>query len=93
MKKALYFILIIAELVVGFLLMSLACANTFEIACIIVAVIWAVLMVWQIVLLAKTTDAATKGKIKRNIALIMLIPIIASIVMFICLIVGLSSVI
>lgn len=93
MKKALYFILIIAELVVGFLLMSLAWTNTFEIACIIVAVIWAILMVWQIVLLAKTTDAATKGKIKRNIALIMLIPIIASIAMFICLIVGLSSVI
>ena len=92
-KKILYFLLLIAEFVVGCLLMMLAWANTLEIASIVTGVIWAALMVWQIILLTKATDAIARKKIKRNIALVMLIPIAAFIVMLIWLIVGLMSVI
>ena len=62
MKKVLYFILLTAELVVGFLLMNLAWVNTFEIPCIITAVIWAALMVWQIILLQKRRMQQQKAR-------------------------------
>ena len=93
MKKILYFLLLIAEFVVGCLLMMLAWANTFEIACVVTGVIWAALIVWQIISLTKATDAGARKKIKRNVALVMLIPTAAFILMLVWLIVGLMSVI
>ena len=87
MKKALYIILLLAELVVGFLLMSLAWVNIGWIPCVITIAVWAALLVWQIVKLKKNTDAAKARKIKGNIALIMLIPSATYVVMIVWLIV------
>ena len=73
MKKALYILLLLAELVIGFLLMSLAWDGIGWIPCVIFIAIWAALLVWQILALKKNDDGAKAWKIKRNIALIMLI--------------------
>jgi hypothetical protein len=83
MKRILYFILLIAELVVGFLLMSLVWRTTLYIPCVIVAAVWAALMAWQIVSLSKAKDAAAQKKILRNIVFVMLIPTAVFIVLFV----------
>ena len=74
MKKVLYVILLLAELAVGALLLSAAWNGIGRIPCVIAIALWAALLVWQIVALKKNTDEAKVHKIKRNIALIMLIP-------------------
>ena len=86
-------ILLLAELVVGFLLMSSAWANIGWLPCVITLVIWAALLAWQIVMLKKNSDVVKAWKIKRNIALIMLIPSTLYVVMLLWLIVALSGVI
>ena len=91
MKKALYILLLLAELVIGFLLLSAAWANIGWLPCVITIVLWAVLLVWQIVVLKKNTDEAKARKIKRNIALIMLIPSAVYLVMILWLIIILLS--
>ena len=93
MKKVLYIVMLVAEFVFGALLMELAYHNTFAIAVVITDIATIALAVWQIVDLTRAKDEVAKHKIKRNIALIMLIPIAAFIVMFIWLLVGLMSVI
>ena len=93
MKKALYIVILIAEFVLGSLLMELAYRNTFEIAVVITVIATIALAVWQIVRLIKANDSSAKGKIKRNIALVMLIPVAAFIVMLVYLLVGLMTVI
>ena len=81
MKKVLYIILLIAELAVGALLLSAAWNSIGWIPCVIAIALWAVLLAWQIVRLKKNSDAARARKIKRNIALIMLIPTALYVVM------------
>ena len=93
MKKVFYVILLIAELFVDVLLMSLAWNNTYEIATVITSIVCAALVIWQLVMLVITKDPAVRKKIMRNIALIMLLPVVAFIIMFICLFIGLASVI
>ena len=87
MKKALYIILLLAELVVGFLLMSVAWDSIGWLPCVIALVIWAALLVWQVVMLKKNSDAAKARRIKWNIALIMLIPSAVYVVMILWLII------
>lgn len=91
MKKALYIILLLAELVVGFLLLSAAWASIGWIPCVIAIAVWAALLAWQIVMLKKNGDAAKARKIKQNIALIMLIPSAVYLVMILWLIIVLFS--
>ena len=87
MKKALYIILLLAELFVGFLLMYTAWNSLGWIPCVITIAVWAGLLAWQIVALTKNSDATKVWKIKRNIALIMLIPSAMYVVMVVYLIV------
>ena len=91
MKKALYILLLLAELVIGFLLLSAAWANIGWLPCVIAIAVWAALLAWQIVMLKKNSDAAKAWKIKRNIALIMLIPSAVYLVMILWLIIILLS--
>ena len=93
MKKALYIILLLAELVIGFLLMSLVWVNIGWLPCVITIVVWAALLIWQVVALTKNDDAVKVRKIKRNIALIMLIPSAIYIVMILWLVVTLFGII
>ena len=82
MKRLLYFILLIAELFVGSLLMITVWDALFYIP-IAVLVIVVGLLIWQIVWYFKNNNPATKRKILRNIALIMLIPIAAFVVTYV----------
>ena len=93
MKKVLYIVMLVAEFLLGSLLMELAYRNTLEIATVITVVVTLAFAVWQIVELIRAKDATAKGKIKRNIALIMLIPVAAFIIMLVWFVVGLMMVI
>ena len=93
MKKALYFILLAAEAVVGLLSLSLMKNNLSWLPCLITAAVWAALLVWQIGRLKKAGDESQKRKARRNIALVMLTPTVATFLAAVWLIVGLSMVI
>ena len=93
MKKFLYYLLLVAELFAGVMLMSLAWNNTFYIACIVTVVLWVALTAWQCIALMKAESSDKKRKIKRNIALVMLTPTVSALCLFVWLIVGLMSVI
>lgn len=82
MKRLFYFILLIAELFVGSLLM-ISLWNTLFYIPIAVSVIVIGLLIWQLVWYLKTNDLATKRRIFRNIALIMLIPIAVFVVTYV----------
>lgn len=75
MKKTLYFILLAAELFFGACLMLALCNSSLYIPVVIAVVALAVLLTWQIVLLRRATDSATRGRALTAIALIMLIPV------------------
>ena len=91
MKKVLYIILLLAELVVGALLMSWAWVNIGWLPCVIIIAVWAALLAWQVVKLKKNSDAAKARKIKLNIALIMMIPSTSFIITFLWLFIVLAS--
>ena len=83
MKKVLYFVLLIAELFVGSVLMiSLFDSSLYiPLAVSVVAVVG--LLVWQLVRYVKVAELAVKRKLLRNIALIMLIPIAVFFVIYV----------
>ena len=89
MKKILYFILLAAELFIGTLLMISLWSSNLPIVCGAVVVVMAALLLWQIIRLRKLSDPAAKQKILRNIALIMLLPMAAFAVVFVCVAVAL----
>ena len=74
MKKALYFILLSAELFIGSLLMISLWNSSLYIPVLITAAVLVALLVWQIILLTKTADTNMKRKILTRIALILVIP-------------------
>ena len=83
MKKALYMILLIAEFVVGFGWLVLTTALTGWTYFVIVAAVWAAVMIWLCAKVKKVTSEKGKRKSKVAIALCMLFPLVASIVGFI----------
>ena len=93
MKRVLYFVMLVAQFVLASILMELAYRNTFEIPTLITVTVTLALVVWQTVKLIRAKDATAKGKIKRNIAFIMLVPVASFIIMFVWFVVGLMMVI
>ena len=83
MHSVLYAALLLIELLVGSTLMLLLWFNTLHQACMVTVLVWAVMVVWQVILLIKVTDKAKRHKIKRNISLVMMIPTVAFIGMVI----------
>ena len=77
MKKALYIILLIAELVGGFCFLLLVTSVTGWVYFSIDTAVWAALMALLLVKLKKTGDASGKRKIKVAIVLVMLLPAVA----------------
>lgn len=75
MKKVLYFVLLIAELFVGSLLMISLWNSSLYILVAVSVVAVVGLLIWQLVRYFKATDPAVKRKSLITIALIMLIPI------------------
>ena len=91
MKKVLYLILLLAELVVGICLMSSAWDSIGWLPCVITIAVWAALLIWQAAKLKKNSDAAKARRIRRNIALIMLIPAVLYVGMILWLMIVLLS--
>lgn len=89
MKKILYFVLLVAELFVGVLLMSALWSNSLYIPAAATAVVLVAMMTWQTVLLKRAPDAQTRRKIMLRIALVMLIPVVVFIVTYIAVAVAL----
>ena len=75
MKKMLYILLLLLEAVAGFLSVRVLRDYLGMEPCVILLTIWALLLARQIILLAKEEDAERKGKIRKRILLVMLIPI------------------
>lgn len=80
MKKALYAILLLVEFLIGFFLLFSAATLIGGAFGVGVFVVWAALLVWQIVKLKKATEIKAKRKAKVLIALIMALPAVASLV-------------
>jgi hypothetical protein len=77
MRKALYIILLVAEFLVSFVMLTLTTSVTSWTYFMIITAVWAALMVWLLVKLKKTAHAGSKRKIKAAIALVMLLPAVA----------------
>ena len=78
MKKALYFLLLAVEFFVGFFLLVLSSSWVNWTFFAVVTAIWAALMAWQIAKLKKAKEDKEKRKAKILMALIMLLPTVAS---------------
>ena len=74
MKKALYILLLVAELVGGFWFLVLATSVTGWGYFYLVTAVWAALTALLLVKQKKTCDASGKRRIKVAIALVMLLP-------------------
>ena len=78
MKKALYIILLLAELVGGFILLTLVSGGAMGFTFFgVVAAVWAVLTALLLVKLKKA-EADSKCKLKVFLALVMLIPAVGA---------------
>ena len=75
MKKVLYFALLAAELFIGVLLLSSLWMSTLYIPCVVAAILVVALSAWKIASFVKETDSAAKRKLLRDIAVVMLIPV------------------
>ena len=84
-----YLILLAAELFIGTLLLMSLWSNNMVITCGITIALTVGLAVWQIVRLLRAKDEAVKKKSRRNIALILLLPIVAFIAVFLYVVIGL----
>lgn len=84
-----YLILLAAELFIGTLLLMSLWSSNMTITCGITIALTVGLAVWQIVRLICAKDEAVKKKSRRNIALILLLPIIAFIAVALYVVIGL----
>ena len=90
MKKALYIILLIAELVLGLAILSILWNSTFYLAMGVIIAVWAALLVWVLLKLKKTEDAAAKRKLYRRLVLVMASPTIIFVILVIGFIIAFS---
>jgi hypothetical protein len=88
-KKIQYFMLLAVELFIGTLLLMSLWSNNMVITCGITIALTVGLAVWQIVRLIRAKDEAVKKKSRRNIALILLLPIAAFGAVFLYVVIGL----
>jgi hypothetical protein len=87
-KRVLYILLLLAELVLDTLLMSVLWSITLVIPVLAIMAVSTGLLVWQIIALVRAADPNKKRKKKRNIALILLLPIAIFLILFIWFIVA-----
>ena len=90
MKKALYGLLLIAELVLAAMILSLLWNSTFYLGIAIIVIVWAALMAWVLVKLKKADDEAMKRKLYRRLALANGSPVLVFIILVIWFIIAMS---
>ena len=83
-KRVLYILLLLAELVLDTLLMSVLWSITLVIPVLAIMAVSTGLLVWQIIALVRAADPNKKRKKKRNIALILLLPIAIFLILVYC---------
>ena len=92
MKKALYVLLVLAELLATFAILSALWNSTFYLAVTIIVIIWLALLVRLIPKMKKADDAVTKRKLYRKLIFVMASPIIVFIILVIVFIIRFSMV-
>ena len=93
MKKALYVILLVVEFLLGTLALSYMALFTTWTFLFLLFIPWAVLAIWVLAKLKKADSEELKRKLKRRLALVMLLPLLAGIGIFVFFVVALSMVI
>ena len=91
MKKVLYGLLLLVEVIAALMIMSILWNSTFYLAVAAIAVIWAALVTWVLIKLKKADDEAMKRKLYRRLALANGSPVIVFIILVIWFIIAMSS--
>lgn len=91
MKKASFILLFTLELIWAMIAMGLLMSDLGAICYLIAAVIFTVVLTPFFIKLKKTDDETKKGKIRRNILLLLLIPIIFALSSIIAVLVALFT--
>lgn len=90
MKKVLYGLLLLVEVIAALMIMSILWNSTFYLAVAAIAVIWAALVTWVLIKLKKADDEAMKRKLYRRLALANASPVFVFIILVIWFIVAMS---
>lgn len=91
MKKVPFCILLTIELLVGLIAMGLLLSNIGAFSYLVAGVVFAAALTPFFLKLKKTEEEAQKAKIRRNMFLVMLLPIAAAMVAVIVVVVSLFS--
>ena len=91
MKKVLYGLLLLVEVIAALMIMSILWNSTFYLAVAAIAVIWAALVTWVLIKLKKADDEAMKRKLYRRLALANASPVFVFIILVIWFIIAMSS--
>lgn len=75
MREVLYFLMLAAEALTGLLMLGLLYSNVGWLACVAVLVIWVALLIPQVRKLSGAAGVPERKRARRNIALVMLIPV------------------
>lgn len=90
MKKVLYGLLLLVEVIAALMIMSILWNSTFYLAVAAIAVIWAALVTWVLIKLKKADDEAMKRKLYRRLALANASPVFVFIILVIWFIIAMS---
>ena len=90
MKKVLYGLLLLVEVIAALMIMSILWNSTFYLAVAAITVIWAALVTWVLIKLKKANDEAMKRKLYCRLALANGSPVIVFITLVIWFIIAMS---
>ena len=90
MKKVLYGLLLLVEVIAALMIMSILWNSTFYLAVAAIVVIWAALVTWVLIKLKKADDEALKRKLYRRLALANASPVFVFIILVIWFIIAMS---
>ncbi|MBR5266904.1 MAG: hypothetical protein IKU20_01760 [Lachnospiraceae bacterium] len=90
MKKILYVLLLLVELVLTYGIISSLWNSTFYLAVAMILIIWAALLVWVLLKLKKADDVKTRRKLYLKLALANASPLFVFIILVIWFIIAMS---
>ena len=93
MKKVFHMLVLLAELVLNFMVLSILWNSTLYIELVVIVILWLLLLVRLILKMKKENSAEIKQKFYRRLVLVMAVPMIIFIILVIGFIIGLSMII